>query len=175
VLHEQLDSLYTQLTQVTLSTNNDIIKWRWTNNENFSTSSYYNWLDFKGVKVCRFNSTWRATLPLKIKVFLWLVQQNKILTKINLIKKSWQNNDHCVFCNYQESINHLFLHCFIATFLWLWLISYDNFSFHTNTILKLCQLDYRIPYNSIRSLGSKIIALAKCWCKLKGEGYIELL
>jgi hypothetical protein len=28
---------------------------------------------------------------------------------------------------------------------------------------------------SIRSLDSKIIALAKHWCELKGEGYIELL
>jgi L-cystine uptake protein TcyP (sodium:dicarboxylate symporter family) len=30
-------------------------------------------------------------------------------------------------------------------------------------------------HKSISSLGSKIITLAKHWCKLKGEGYIELL
>jgi L-cystine uptake protein TcyP (sodium:dicarboxylate symporter family) len=30
-------------------------------------------------------------------------------------------------------------------------------------------------HNSIRSLGSKIITLAKYWCKLKGEGYVDLL
>jgi zinc-binding in reverse transcriptase len=74
------------------------------------------------------------------------VQQNKILIKDNLIKKGWQGNNLCVFCNCQESINHLFLHCSITTCLWSWFINYNNFSFYINIILELWQLNYCIPY-----------------------------
>jgi hypothetical protein len=30
---------------------------------------------------------WEAKIPLKIKIFLWLLQQDAILTKDNLIKR----------------------------------------------------------------------------------------
>ena len=33
---------------------------------------------------------WKAKVPLKIKIFLWLSQQNAILTKDNLSKKNWR-------------------------------------------------------------------------------------
>jgi hypothetical protein len=44
------------------------------NNGLFSTSSCYNWLDFGGVRTNKFSSTWTTYLPLRIKIFLWLVQ-----------------------------------------------------------------------------------------------------
>jgi zinc-binding in reverse transcriptase len=116
ILHQQLASLYNQLAQITLTTHNDIIIWRWSKIRIFSTSSCYNWLDFRGIQVCRFSSTWKSIIPLKIKVFLWLVRQNKILTKDNLIKKSWQGNSLCVFCNCQESTYHLFISLIFITF-----------------------------------------------------------
>jgi len=79
------------------------------------------------------------------------MQQNKILTKDNIIKKgwhrSWQGIDHCLFCNCQDNTDHLFLYCSVATCLWSWFTSDNNFSFHTNTVLELWQIDYCIPYN----------------------------
>jgi hypothetical protein len=57
-------------------------------------------------------------LPHKIKVFLWLVLRNKILTKDNLKKRNWQGSDGCVFCGLLESINHLFFDCLVARYVW---------------------------------------------------------
>jgi zinc-binding in reverse transcriptase len=87
VLAQQLESLYIKLSNITLTIGIDDIKWRWSNNELFSVKSCYHWLDFGGIKSFRYISTWTATIPLRIIIFLWLVQQNKILTKDNLLKK----------------------------------------------------------------------------------------
>jgi hypothetical protein len=40
---------------------------------------------------------WKAKLPLKIKIFMWLLQQDAILTKKNLSKKNWQGDKSCSF------------------------------------------------------------------------------
>jgi hypothetical protein len=40
---------------------------------------------------------WKSKLPQKIKVFIWLVVRNKILTKDNLIKRSWHGSSECCF------------------------------------------------------------------------------
>ena len=64
------------------------------------------------------NFLWKTRLPQKIKVFLWLVRNKKILTKDNLFKRHWQGNLDCIFCGLLESIDHLFFHCPVARFVW---------------------------------------------------------
>jgi hypothetical protein len=51
---------------------------------------------------------WKIKIPLKIKVFLWLLYREAILTKDNLVKRSWHGNEMCSFCNNSETIQHLF-------------------------------------------------------------------
>ena len=41
-----------------------------------------------------------------------------ILTKDNLIKRKWQGDPLCVFCNNPENIEHLFFDCVAAKFAW---------------------------------------------------------
>jgi zinc-binding in reverse transcriptase len=52
-----------------------------------------------------------------------------MLTKENLIKKGWQGNIHCIFYNDIKRADHLFIHCSLATCLWSWIASYNNFHF----------------------------------------------
>jgi hypothetical protein len=40
---------------------------------------------------------WKAKIPLKIKIFMWLVMQNAILTKDNLLKRKWVGGPSCAF------------------------------------------------------------------------------
>jgi zinc-binding in reverse transcriptase len=64
------------------------------------------------------NCLWKLKLPLKVYCFLWLVVQNKILTTDNLSRKGWVGPLSCVFCQVNESVNHLFLSCpFMSDFL----------------------------------------------------------
>ena len=61
---------------------------------------------------------WKGRTPLKIKIFLWLIEQNVILTKDNLVKRKWQGDVRCCFCPENESINHLFFDCSMARYIW---------------------------------------------------------
>ena len=45
-----------------------------------------------------FKRVWKAKVPLKIKIFIWLVAQGAIMTKDNLCKRKWKENMSCAFC-----------------------------------------------------------------------------
>jgi hypothetical protein len=51
---------------------------------------------------------WKAKIPLKIKVFIWQILQNAIITRDNMKKRKWPGNPCCSFCNLKESCNHLY-------------------------------------------------------------------
>ena len=88
---------------------------------------------------------WKAKVPLKIKIFLWLSQQNAILTKDNLSKRNRRGDMGCCFCPAQETLLHLFFDCPIARYIWSLVAhvvgavcrpnSFEQFWFWTNTYL----------------------------------------
>jgi hypothetical protein len=61
---------------------------------------------------------WKIKVPFKIKVFLWLLHREAILTKDNLAKRNWNENIMCYFCDSYETIQHLFFECVLAKFIW---------------------------------------------------------
>jgi hypothetical protein len=64
------------------------------------------------------NYLWKIKIPLKTKIFLWLLYQEEILTKDNLVKRNWHENEMCNFYNNHETVQHLFFQCPCATFIW---------------------------------------------------------
>jgi hypothetical protein len=61
---------------------------------------------------------WKIKLSLKIKIFLWLLYREAMLTKDNLVKRNWHSNERCCFCNNFETVQHLFFYCALAKFTW---------------------------------------------------------
>ena len=61
---------------------------------------------------------WKLKLPLKIKVFLWLIHRGVILTKDNLAKRNWHGRMKCCYCSNNETIQHLFFECHNARLIW---------------------------------------------------------
>jgi hypothetical protein len=59
---------------------------------------------------------WKAKIPLKIKIWMWLICKNAFLTKDNLAKIKWQGDKHCSFCSQEESIEHLMFDCSSAKY-----------------------------------------------------------
>jgi hypothetical protein len=53
----------------------------------------------------------RQKFQKKIKIFMWLIEQNAILTKDNMLKKKWVGDLGCYFCGVDESIDHLMFNC----------------------------------------------------------------
>jgi hypothetical protein len=65
-----------------------------------------------------FKHLWKAKLPLKIKIWLWLIWHNAIASKDNMSKRGWTRNTKCQFCNEEETILHMFFTCAAANFFW---------------------------------------------------------
>jgi hypothetical protein len=61
---------------------------------------------------------WKAKVPLKLKVFLWQLCQDVVLTRENMKKRNWPGAPRCSFCNLLESNNHLFFTCKIVRVVW---------------------------------------------------------
>lgn len=61
---------------------------------------------------------WKAKIPPKVKVFMWLIDQNAILTKYSLSKRNWHGDLRCKLCTKHETINHLFFYCTMDKYVW---------------------------------------------------------
>jgi hypothetical protein len=61
---------------------------------------------------------WQAGLPLKIKIFLWRVCNDKIQSAEQLRKRNWKGPLECKLSGIVESAEHLFLQCVVASYSW---------------------------------------------------------
>jgi hypothetical protein len=113
----QLRQLRDMLTIYALSTEKDFVKWTWEKFGTFSVKSMYNHLFSSEVNNPK-KKLWEAKIPMKVKIFMWLIDANAILTKDNLRRKNWQGDKRCFFCNIFESVEHLFFDCYVARYIW---------------------------------------------------------
>ena len=65
---------------------------------------------------------WKAKVPTKVKMMVWSVAHRKINTN-DMVQKRRPNMalflEWCAVCkNTSENVDHLFLHCTVAYFLW---------------------------------------------------------
>lgn len=111
----------------------------------FSVHSLYKWLEYRGIKNKTYTIFWKTKIPLKIKIFMWLSREGKILTKDNLAKRGWVGDQTCHFCNSLETIDHLFVTCAIIFRLWSSIANYNNFVFNCDHLTDLWLVDAWIP------------------------------
>jgi hypothetical protein len=72
-----------------LNRDKDVTIWKWNKSGKFPVKSVYEHLTRNNVGL-PFNRVWRAKIPEKIKVVMWLVEQKAILTKDSMLKRNWQ-------------------------------------------------------------------------------------
>jgi hypothetical protein len=85
----------------------DRIVWKLGKNKMFSVKYMYNALT-KSVSGPNHKRIWKGRVPPKIKIFMWLMSNDAILTKGNMIRRKWSGSPKCHFCDQDETINHLF-------------------------------------------------------------------
>jgi hypothetical protein len=106
------DILETQLVS-----EHDSVSWKLEARGKFSMKSTYNALTcFEGGS--SFKNIWKGKILAKIKIFLWLVANNAILTKDNMIKRQWKRDPTCYFCHLPKSATHLLFTCSVAKSVW---------------------------------------------------------
>jgi hypothetical protein len=115
---QEWEDLQMLLEGVVLSQETDSAKWCLEKSGEFSTSSLYNALTFPGMDNKWMRNIWAACLPLKIKMFLWQVCNDKVQSAEQLAKKNWKGPTECKLCGRLESAEHIFLQCVLAKFCW---------------------------------------------------------
>jgi hypothetical protein len=99
--------LRSRITNIQLSQEDDTFRWILTQFGQFLVKSHYQAL-IKN-KVPNLNKRlWELKAPLKIKVLLWYIRREVILTKDNLAKRNWHGDISCCFCHKPKTIMHLF-------------------------------------------------------------------
>jgi zinc-binding in reverse transcriptase len=77
-----------------------------------------------------------------------LVRKNKILTKANLLRRGWQGSPQCVFCQSEETTDHLFVQCTFIQVIWQWISQFNNFEFVGTSMEDLWMLDALILFKN---------------------------
>jgi hypothetical protein len=94
---------------------------------------------------------WNWKAQLKVKLFVWLALEGKILTWDTLQKRGWTGPGHCPLCKSDlESVSHLFIYCPFAISVWNLVYKELNLnrSWTGNTLsdcLKSWYLDKSVP------------------------------
>jgi hypothetical protein len=87
VFRAQWYDLAVRLNNFPLNGNVDMAYWKWMSSRRFTVKSVYEHLTIGDVGT-DYKKVWSAKMPTKIKIFMWLIEQDAILTKDNLLKRN---------------------------------------------------------------------------------------
>lgn len=109
-----------------LNESDDILRWRWTANGQYSANSLYVVMTSGGLIAWRFTEIWKYSIPPSVRVFLFLLLRDKLLTKETMLRRQFNCNGDCVLCatNQLESALHLFFRCVYSIRIWEGICAY---------------------------------------------------
>jgi hypothetical protein len=139
MIRDQWYSLAQKLNDVSFNGDQDKVVWKWSASRKFTVKSVYNHLTKNGNGPA-YRNIWKAKLPEKIRIFVWLLAQGVVLTKDNMLKKNWARDPGCYFCGSLETNDHLFFQCPIAKVVW----GYLPYAFNNETYL--CHIMVFFPW-----------------------------
>jgi hypothetical protein len=150
-----------------LSSEDDEPVWQFHSSGVYSSQSLYRVINFRGVIPVYIPAVWKLRVPPRIHFFLWLLSNNKLLTRDNLEKRRKVEDTTCLFCHEPESVAHLFFGCVVATQAWGLLAGVIDFNAGTDyeSMAKcwLCNTKFGIV---------NILSSAVCWGIWKLRNYL---
>jgi hypothetical protein len=112
--------------QVNLNDEIDALYWCYEKSGTFSSHSCYAIINFRGVTPMYIPAIWNIRVPPKVKIFLWLLADNKLAIIDNLNKRGMHKPVQCCFCAENEAISHLFFECVVAKAVWSMVCEFLN-------------------------------------------------
>jgi hypothetical protein len=103
---------------ITFSMEEDLLIWKYESKGVYSSKSLYAIINFRGVQPVFLPAVWDLKIPPRVQIFLWLLSQNKIMTRDNLRHRGIQETLKCELCSELESVKHLFFDCLVSRLLW---------------------------------------------------------
>lgn len=96
------------LKEVALDNEEDQVIWALEKNNVFSSRSLYHFLTNRGTISKSMNAVWRAKIPLKVKIFLWQMSNDRLQSATCLKERGWKGSDLCTLCKNKELVDHIF-------------------------------------------------------------------
>jgi hypothetical protein len=115
----QFVDLWTQLSQVRLTSGEDTIRWRFTANGSYSASSAYN-VQFQGaIKDGLWRGIWKAKVENKCRFFIWLLSQARLPTADRIANYGGHANSVCtLYRTNAETHLHMVAKCSYTKAVW---------------------------------------------------------
>lgn len=122
--------LWDEIHDVLLLPSTDEIRWKLTNDGQFSVASAYD-MFFMATENCAFGELlWHSRAPSRVCFFMWLALKDRCLTADNLAKRNWPHDDLCSLCQRDdENCHHLFVACDYTAAVWRSIKRWCNASF----------------------------------------------
>ena len=93
--------------------------WKNASNKTFAVKRYYRSLSPSSSTLFLWKIIWKAKVLPRVTFFSWSAALGKVLTIDNLHTWGLMLQEWCCMCKRNgESVNHLFLHCSVASDLW---------------------------------------------------------
>lgn len=156
------DELLRCLGQVTKSTQPDTVRWMLETSGNYTTRSLYKHLLNPGVAHTAMTEIWQAKIPLKVKIFIWLLNKDRIQAAEQLKKKKWKGPANCKMCNQIETPSHIMFDCAVANYLWCQICDVLGWRSKPKSISDVNTMAFWNDRRKEQKLVALIIAAA-CW------------
>lgn len=139
----------------------DSVLWRWESPGCYSSKSAYRAFFIGSIRFSCAEDIWRARVPLKCKIFVWLAIRRRCWTTDRLRRRGLPNQGVCVFCGHvQETIDHLLLGCAMTAQVWAWFLKQVGFRQPSLQDHWLAVKSY-VPKQRRKDLGLCLIPV--CW------------
>jgi hypothetical protein len=102
---------------ITFSEEEDQPIWKYESKGVYSSKSLYVVINFRGIQHVFLPSVWDLKIPPRVQIFLWILFQNKIMTRDNLRHRGIQKLLGCELCSEIEFVKHLFFDCLVSKLL----------------------------------------------------------
>jgi hypothetical protein len=169
---EQWKVILNDMSKISLKDCNDVVCWKFGKKGLFTVKTMYDCLTTNDSGPYH-KKIWKSRIPGKIKIFLWLVVNNAILTKDNMIKRNWQGDPKCYFYALDETVSHLLFQCNMAKAVWATFATCVGATDIPSSITQCWMLCEKwIPGGKFHTLGIAVICLSiwKARNKLWFEG-----
>ena len=98
----------------------DSLIWALESSGRFSSKSLYRLMVNPGEVDVRMRDIWEIKLPLKIKVFLWMLWHDRVQIGEQRKKRKSKHSELCKYCGRLETRDHLFFNFSITQIIWVW-------------------------------------------------------
>jgi hypothetical protein len=96
----------------------DAIIWQFASSGKYLVQIMYDVINDRGIKQVYTPVMWKISVSPRLHIFLWLLANNKLLTRDNLVKRKKLDDVSCLFCVEPESVCHLFFECCVSKVMW---------------------------------------------------------